>query len=613
MPLTPTEPPAAPDLRAPRAALMACWALIGVAELYFALHSASPPSGAWSALELAGLLGIGAAHAALTRGDWKGSIGFPGAVAVYLLLLRSDQLVPAIRIGAAILGPAFVVMGARVVHTLTAKLPRWLAVVLVTVIFVPPMRLLALRNGKVAKARARFVEDLTGPLRALGQGRSATGPPVVVVTVDTLRADYAVNMKTWARLAERGRTWDDAMSTSSWTVPAVASIWTGLLPGEHKAGRRAVGDFMPIAKAAPTLAEELRARGYRTGAFVANPFVAGSIGFRRGFDTWMNPDERVFQPFLLLGDVRARPGRDAAQVIDHALGWLEGAEPTGWMLWVHLFDTHLPYMHLPEGHLAREVLLPGPVRSGRQRATGRLRRAVREGYQIEVNYVDEQLQRLLDGLEARGFFDRGTLVFTADHGEEFWEHRGYEHGHSHHVEVTEVPMAVVSPGLAAGPGEGAVSLIDVTPTLRAVTGMAPGPGEGLDLRGAIAPDRMVKAAGNLYGPTQTSARDPALKCIETRDGRSDALKAYALDNDPREHRPLEPGAAPSVCAAAHELPDGAGSGEVRVDLALEQLCALGYVECDGAPPAAPPAPPPAPAGGAEPGPGPSDTAQPPAP
>ncbi len=606
-----TDPPSAPSPLAPRAALVAAWVLIGLVELYFAHNSASPPGWLWSGLEIGGLLLIGAAHAALTRGDWRGSIGLPGAVAVYVLLLRSDQLVPAIRIGAAVIGPVFVVMGARVVHSLTAKLPRWLAVVLVTALFLPPMRLLALRNGKVARARGRFIEDLSGPLTALADRHTATGPPVVVLTVDTLRADYAVRMKTWSRLAERGRTWDDAMSTSSWTVPAVASLWTGLLPGEHKAGRRAVGDFMPIAKSASTLAEELQRRGYHTGAFVANPFVAGSIGFRRGFDDWMNPDERVFQPYLLLGDVRARPGRDAAQVVDHALQWLDSADDSGWMLWVHLFDTHLPYAHLPEDHLAREVLLPGPVRSGRQRATGKLRRAVREGYQIEVDYVDGQLERVLDALEARGFFKRGTLIFSSDHGEEFWEHRGYEHGHSHHVEVTEVPMAVVSPGVPAGPGPGAVSLIDVTPTLRAVTGMPPGPGEGLDLRGEISSARVVKAAGNLYGATQTSARDPAVKCIETRDGRSDALKAYDRTTDPRERSPQPPGAAPSVCAAAHELPDGAGSGEVRVDLALEQLCALGYVECAGAPTAAPEAAPVTPA--APPEGAPADTGAPPVP
>jgi arylsulfatase A-like enzyme len=98
---------------------------------------------------------------------------------------------------------------------------------------------------------------------------------------------------------------------------------------------------------------------------------------------------------------------------------------------------------------------------------------VHAGYAAEVAYVDRHLGRLLDALEAKGVLDSGIVVFTSDHGEEFWEHGGLEHGHSHHAEVLDVPLLLVAPGLAPGPRGGVASLVDVVPTIRAALGDAP--------------------------------------------------------------------------------------------------------------------------------------------
>jgi arylsulfatase A-like enzyme len=594
---SPTPPSSAPSegaapLGRHRAALVLSWVVIGALELSFAAHSASPPALAWAGAELGLLTLFGILHAALTRGGWQGALSWPGALAVIALLARAELLLPWARVASVVLGLPIAAVLARVVHDIGRRLPLWVMVPALALVFSLPIRLIPLGNGRVAKPRAQLLEDLKAPVLALQPApRTASGPPVVVLTVDTLRADYASKMSSFERMSARGVSWTHAMSTASWTVPAVASIWTGLMPAEHGAGKRPHGGFSSIGRKNKTIVQELQGRGYRTAAFVVNPFVASSLGFRRGFDLWLNPDEQVHQPFALLGDVRSRPGRDGAQVIDHALRWLDDAPPRGWLLWVHLFDTHLPYTHLPEGHPAAEVKLPGPVRSGELPATPALRKAIREGYGIEVNAVDVQVHRLLDALEARGFFEDGTLVFTSDHGEEFWEHRGYEHGHSHHREVTEIPLVLISPGVSPARGDGIASLIDIAPTLRAVTGSQPGPGEGRDLRQTIERERIAKAAGNLYGAPQTSARTHQHKCIETRTAEATKTVAYHLWVDANEHRKLPADQAPEVCAAASLLRDVGETGEAKADVSTELLCALGYVDCGtGSAPGGAPAP-----------------------
>src|SRR4029450_6199643 len=102
------------------------------------------------------------------------------------------------------------------------------------------------------------------------------------------------------------------------------------------------------------------------------------------------------------------------------------------------------------------------------------------------------------------------VVFTADHGEEFWDHGGVEHGHSHHGEVVDVPLVLVAPGVSPGRREGVASLVDVAPTVRAALGLAPG---GLDLRRGVPEDRVAAAWGGLILHIDCSARDARRRVI----------------------------------------------------------------------------------------------------
>src|SRR4029453_16260250 len=128
--------------------------------------------------------------------------------------------------------------------------------------------------------------------------------------------------------------------------------------------------------------------------------------------------------------------QDSQHVIDAAIGWLDGAPARGFYLWVHLIDLHMPYRHGDAAIV--ENLTSATIRTSLPLGPDGIR-AVRAAYATEGAHVDRQLLRLLDALEARGILDTGIVVFTSDHGEEFWEHDGIEHGPPHPGEGGDGP------------------------------------------------------------------------------------------------------------------------------------------------------------------------------
>ena len=579
-----TDPRAAPDRRA----LLLAWAAAALTEAGLAQGTAAPPPSWVTAAEVGLLMLVGAAHARFARPGPSASLAAPAALLIASSVARSGFILDEWRWLAVLAAAPLAALAAAAAHPLLRRLPGLPTALALGLLGGVGARGATLGGSRMAEPHLQLLEDLEAPLRAArGRPQGPATPPVVVLTIDTLRADHAVRTRTWARLVERGAGWPTAMSTASWTLPSVASMWTGLLPAEHGAGSIPSGGFSSIHAHVPTLAEQAQAAGWDTAAFVVNPFVSSALGFKRGFRRFQNADEEIAQPLALLGARSRLPARDGAQVVDHALRWLDGAPETGWLLWVHLFDPHLPYAHIPEDHIARRVKHPKQLRSGKIKATPRLKKAVAEAYQLEVEYADTQMLRMLDALEARGFFEAGgTLVFTSDHGEELWEHNDFEHGHSHHREVTDVALAVVSPGIAPGLRAGEASLQDLTPTLRAAMGL-PDPGQGaagLDLHLPLPPDRAVVAAGNLYGAQQTSARETGWKAIQTRRKSGDRTCAYALAEDPDEDRCLSE--APPEAARVTGLAAATGTaaeGATATDVNVCQLCALGYMsgpECE---------------------------------
>ncbi len=265
-------------------------------------------------------------------------------------------------------------------------------------------------------------------------------PNIVLVTVDTLRADhleaYGYGRATApfiARLAASGVRYARAVSPAPWTLPAMASVHSSLYPIQH--GAFAAETALP--EAADTLAERLKAAGYNTVAVVSHEFVAAEHGFAQGFD--------VFDESNVL-DHEAVTSRDLTMTALAQLG--EVSEP--FFLWVHYFDPHFTYVRHPDFGFADGYTggLPEQLTSGRLMAEERRPMAdydldyVKAVYDEEIAYTDEWIGRLWQGIEDRYGADGSVVIFTADHGEYFLERGRFFHGNDVYRELVDVPLVI---------------------------------------------------------------------------------------------------------------------------------------------------------------------------
>jgi arylsulfatase A-like enzyme/tetratricopeptide (TPR) repeat protein len=287
----------------------------------------------------------------------------------------------------------------------------------------------------------------------------APAPGLVLVTIDTCRADRigcygarAPRTPAIDGLAERGVLFVDASAPAPLTLPSHCSILTGLYPDRH--GVRDNGaDALP--EEATTLAELLRAEGFRTAAFVSAFPLEEGFGANQGFDEF----DDSLTASSLGGNAPAREDAEiaerlfyeerlAGEVVDAAIPWLREARSgsSPWFLWVHFFDPHAVYR--PPAHLASQY---GPT-----------------SYEGEIAYVDEELARLVAEVDR----DATTIVVTADHGESLGEHSENTHGLFVYQSSLRVPWVIAGPGVPGGVRvEEPVSLVQVTPTILDLLGV----------------------------------------------------------------------------------------------------------------------------------------------
>jgi len=291
-------------------------------------------------------------------------------------------------------------------------------------------------------------------------------PPlnVVFISIDTLRADHLgcygdrqAATPVVDELAAKGTRFAEAVAHVPMTLPSHASLLTGLTPLRH--GVRNNADFVLNPKI-PTLAEQFKAAGYRTGAFVSGFPLHRRFGLARGFDVY---DDRFPR-----GDDPSRPPyieRRADETIAAVTRWLAdtaAAGPNPFFLFVHLFDPHTPYAP-PEPFLSRFRHRP---------------------YDGEVAFVDAQIAVLLAALDRSGARDRTIVLVTSDHGEGLGEHGEPTHGLFVYDSTIRVPLILNGPGVARGRVSTSLARgIDVAPTLVDLAGVPPMQGvEGRSLR-----------------------------------------------------------------------------------------------------------------------------------
>lgn len=410
----------------------------------------------------------------------------------------------------------------------------------------------------------RGFETANAPDRAfwgtptIATARDAAAPLVVVYLVDTLRADhlplYGYSRDTAPELTRFARdavVFDQAVSASSWTKPSVASLFTSLLPRDHGCVRF----FTPLDPSLVTLAERLRDRGYATGAVVANPHVgAKDMHFDQGFDQFE-------------ADTSAR----TEQVVDAALAFLDARRGQPVFLYVHTMDPHAPYTPPPPFDRRFPPFPDRPLLAQSDWTPADRDRLVGQ-YDGEIAYGDQQFGRFLRGLRDRGLYERATIVFLSDHGEEFLDHGGWQHGLSLYDEVVRVPLVLKYPHQREAGRRVArqVQLVDVLPTILKTEGLpATGPIAGRPLDesfGATGPERPALLETSYFEHVAYGARTSEAKYVREFHPE-DAELFFDLRRDPGERQPrgAEGSAAQALrAAAASPLPTGFHS-RVRVD------------------------------------------------
>lgn len=374
-----------------------------------------------------------------------------------------------------------------------------------------------------AACRAPALEERTAP---------AAGWNLLLITLDTLRADRLgcygrANAETPALdgLAARGLRFDQAQSAVPLTLPSHATILSGLLPPRHGLRDNGRGS---LPADVPTLATQLGAAGYRTGAFVGAFVLDHRYGLARGFATY--DDEIPRRQNALEAE---RPG---SEVVDRALAWLAAAPPAQerkpFFAWVHLYDAHAPYAP------------PEPFRS----------RHPGDAYGGEVAAVDAQVARLLDALARRGDAERTIVVVAGDHGESLGEHGELTHGLLLYQGTLRVPLLVAATGiLPPGVVRESVGLADVAPTLAALLGQPltaadAAPPDGRDLSAPLLAGKEPPAA-DLYAESRYPAtfgwspllalRRGALKYVTATTAKpTGTAELYDLAADPGEAHDL---------------------------------------------------------------------------
>lgn len=445
------------------------------------------------------------------------------------------------------------------------------------------------------KALAVAVSVLVLILSGCGEGPTGTSPAkdknVILIILDTLRADhlscygyFRETSPTIDSLAENGTLWLNAISQAPWTLPAHASIWTGLSVKAH--GTNHIGGIegfdMKLDTELPSLPSEIQSAGIQTAGFTTFVLLSEEFGFSHGFDHY---------------DCEGSGNRTAEAVFDAFLLWLDDqAEEKNFFAVLHLYDIHSPYA--PEAPFDTAFSEEGAGGADRWILSedGCIlnpgeREHLESMYDGEILYTDHQIQRLLTELKNRGVMENTVLIITADHGEEFLEHGGVGHGHALYQEQIHVPLIMAGSGIQRGRTvDTPVGLYDIMPTVLTLFGIpVPETVEGTSILEAVPEERYVPSGG--VSPDRFFLTDRSLDdfqscavtlgtCKAIAYMERDSIEQYDLLSDPGELSPESADSGMADLVLYHWATPRVGNPEAVGDMTPEinsTLRDLGYI------------------------------------
>ena len=391
------------------------------------------------------------------------------------------------------------------------------------------------------------------------------GAPVIVVSIDTLRADHlpaygyaGVATPNLDALRRDAVLFENAYSHVPLTLPSHTTIFTGLLPPQNGV-RDNLGYALGPQPA--TLAAFLKAHGYATGGAVSSIILSHATGVSRGFDFW----EDSIEPTKASQSISRvqRAGGDTESLLAE---WVSSKTAGPFLAFLHLFEPHTPY-EPPEPYRSRYPLL----------------------YDGEIAKADEIVGDFVRFLKERDVYDRALVVFLSDHGEGLNDHGEDEHGVLLYREEIHVPLMVKFPASkhAGATVKSPVALVDVFPTVADVVGLAPPPGlAGRSLAALVRGPAPDKAARRIYSetlyPRLHLGWSDLASLVDDRDHyiESPHPELYDVVADPGERRDLAPGLPPALRSMHAELdrmprpmePPGASDPEQ-----VQKLASLGYI------------------------------------
>ncbi|MBS3818803.1 sulfatase [bacterium] len=438
-------------------------------------------------------------------------------------------------------------------------------------------------------------------------------PNVILISLDTLRADhlgcYGYERNTTPHIdsfSSQSALFSNVYTSSPWTLPSHVSLLTSLFGVHHQV----YNEDEKMDPSMVTLADVLRQESYFCSAFTGGALVSALYGFSKGFDSYRQTARGFWR-------------KDAAEDVGQkACHWLERNKEKNFFLFLHTYQPHNPYsspspyrsLFLSDDPEWKSIDLLhhlGGKKGVFKALSPRERRNIINLYDGEIRYTDEKLvYPVLEKLKELGLYEQTLIVLTSDHGEEFYDHKGWEHGHTLYDELLKVPLIIKFPqGRFAGEKiDSIVRLVDIMPTLLEELGI-PYSDYELDgrslipfLEGKESQDRVFLAdkGDNIVGshiPQKISMNKGSKKLILNQEFNLqeknfftfpppavEPVEIYDLDKDPEEKQNIadqNSTLAHQIIKAINDLYEEAKKRKkfkAQIDKETEeQLKALGYI------------------------------------